>query len=300
VSLGLRCPICRVPPDSQPINTDTLECSGCGNAYGTVADGVPLVVAAQSVEAIRAYDFAPSALSSATPSDHVWDVALRAAAYALDHYGEAPSFRPILDELLPRIDTPVERALDLGCGVGGVALDVARRTGAHVIGVDSNAHALHWARAAATGSDLQIPVRTTAGQLGRRSGRGTRPEPGSVSWVCASATDPPFEVESFALVLLFNLLDSLAEPFIALGQASAVLRPGGYLLLAQPDAWMTHVTPPQNWLAQTSEEWEAVFGEVGLETIASFEGVEWTVRHSDRQRFGYTSHARLARRVEWS
>ncbi len=51
------------------------------------------------------------------------------------------------------------RLMDLGCGVGGIAFEVSRRTGASVIGIDDSTRAIATARAAASGAMARTSFR---------------------------------------------------------------------------------------------------------------------------------------------
>ncbi len=61
--------------------------------------------------------------------------------------------------------------------------------------------------------------------------------------VLADATDPPFAPASFGAVLLINAIDSVRDPSLLLGQADALLQPGGTLLLTSPFSWSPEITP---------------------------------------------------------
>jgi SAM-dependent methyltransferase len=61
--------------------------------------------------------------------------------------------------------------------------------------------------------------------------------------VVGDAADPPFEASAFQSVLALNLLDSVAQPRIVLGQADALLASGGTLVIACAYAWRDDCTP---------------------------------------------------------
>jgi len=67
-------------------------------------------------------------------------------------------------ELDPR---PHDRLLDLGCGVGGIALEVHRRTGAQVVGVDVSPRAIAAATRRARRAGAGAAVRFVVGDLAR-------------------------------------------------------------------------------------------------------------------------------------
>ena len=60
---------------------------------------------------------------------------------------------------------PGDRLLDLGCGIGGVALEVHRRTGAEVIGIDISGRAVAAARARARELGMHEGVTFVRGSL---------------------------------------------------------------------------------------------------------------------------------------
>ena len=67
--------------------------------------------------------------------------------------------------------------------------------------------------------------------------------PPSVAYVVASAERLPFAPESFDIVLMFEVLEHLREPAVALQEAARVLRPNGVLVLSTRQAWTTHAAP---------------------------------------------------------
>jgi SAM-dependent methyltransferase len=99
------------------------------------------------------------------------------------------------------------RVLDVGCGTGGFATEIARRTGAVVTGVDEASTFLELARA-------QPP-----------------PETGAVAWIEADAHDLPFRERSFDRVLLSLVLHQLSRPSAAIEEAIRVLRDRGLVFV---------------------------------------------------------------------
>ena len=102
--------------------------------------------------------------------------------------------------------------------------------------------------------------------------------------------------EAFDLVTAVNLIDTTADPAVALGQAAALVRPGGHLLLAQPDAWSASATDPARWVPSNDATWDGLLHQYGLETIDREDGFDWELARTPRNRFRYVAHARLARR----
>lgn len=108
---------------------------------------------------------------------------------------------PVLVERA-RIDAST-KVLDVGCGTGGFAREIARTTGAPVTGLERSAAFLDHAR--------------TAG--------------GDVEWVQGDAEELPFADASFDRLLLSLVLHQLARPERAVAEAARVLRPGGIVLV---------------------------------------------------------------------
>ncbi len=102
----------------------------------------------------------------------------------------------------------VGRVLEVGAGTGWWSRVLARR-GASVTAVEPSSAM-------------------------RRVGEGRGTEP--VVWVRASAEHLPAADASFDVVLLMTVLEFLAEPERALGEAWRVLRPGGVLVVGHLDA----------------------------------------------------------------
>jgi SAM-dependent methyltransferase len=108
---------------------------------------------------------------------------------------------------------PGAKVLDVACGSGGPALELARRTGATVVGVDVNGHAI-----------------ATAGELAQRGGLGAR-----VRFEEADASKPlPFPNGSFDAVVCIDAVNHLPDRRAVLSDWHRLLRPGGSLLLTDP------------------------------------------------------------------
>jgi SAM-dependent methyltransferase len=105
-----------------------------------------------------------------------------------------------------RISADTE-VLDVGCGTGGFAREIARLTSARVTGLDEAEQFIDFAR-------------TTPDD-----------DPGAVGWVVGDADELPFPASSFDRVLLSLVLHQLARPASAVDEAFRVLRPGGLVLV---------------------------------------------------------------------
>jgi ubiquinone/menaquinone biosynthesis C-methylase UbiE len=137
---------------------------------------------------------------------------------------------------------PGMTVLDLGCGVG----DDARRLvdlvqpGGSVIGVDARADMIAEAR--------QRQIRPTA--AGARledsptSSDGTETAPdGGVQFVVGPAERIPLPASSCDAVRADRLLQHVSDPLVVLKEVERVLRPGGSVVLVEPD-WRTMAIHP--------------------------------------------------------
>lgn len=97
----------------------------------------------------------------------------------------------------------VDHVLDVGCGTGGLAVGIARLTGARVTACDLSPEFIRYA------SDKAA----------------------SVSWLIADAQHLPLMNESVDCVIMSLLLHRLPNPAVAVAEAARVLRPGSYLLI---------------------------------------------------------------------
>jgi SAM-dependent methyltransferase len=61
--------------------------------------------------------------------------------------------------------------------------------------------------------------------------------------VWGDATDLPFAKESFDTVVMFQTLEHIPEPALALSEAFRVMRPGGFLFITTPFMWGIHEAP---------------------------------------------------------
>lgn len=126
----------------------------------------------------------------------------------VDHFRWAtgdPGFAPVEDALLaPIADLPFP-CLEMGCGEGGNLLRLARH--GSPTGIDRYPAKLAFAARAVPSARL----------------------------ACADATALPFADGSFAGVLIRDLLHHLEEPRRATAEAVRVLRPGGVLVVLEPN-----------------------------------------------------------------
>lgn len=308
--VAIICPRCRRPPAARPLFLESMTCSNvdCGHAYSRL-DGTDIyVVLPERADGYLPLD-APvdftefgeveAWIAGLEPGAPAWELALRTGMYASAHYEQRDAL-PIrlFERFLANLPIELHAVADLGCGVGGLGNEIATRVPCEVVAVDASGLALRLASAAWRGGELAIPSLDRGVRLAAHPIHvPRRPPAGRIRWLVADVHDPPLAAEAFDLVTAVNLFDSVADPLLALGQAAAMVRPGGYLLLAQPDAWSAHATPPDRWLASTDETWDGLMRRFGLELVDRDDGFEWELVRTPRNRFRYVSHARLARRI---
>ena len=136
------------------------------------------------------------------------------------------------------------RALDVGCGDGGLLRWLAAR-GADALGLDPD--------------PAQIARATAA--------------VGSLTLVRAEAERLPFRPAAFDLVLFFNSLHHVPAPARGLAEAARVLRHGGDLVVVEPLAegpWFELLRPLEDETAVRAHAYEALLGTAracGLEPV---------------------------------
>jgi tocopherol O-methyltransferase len=106
-----------------------------------------------------------------------------------------------------------EAVLDVGCGMGGSSIHLARELGCHVTGVTLSPFQRFWARAAA-----------------RWHGVGQ-----SVQFLCADAEQVAFDPAAFDIVWSVECTEHLFDKPAFFGKAARWLRPGGRLAIC---AWL--------------------------------------------------------------
>lgn len=133
------------------------------------------------------------------------------AALFIEYLDEADR-EPIIVELRQQMAERIaprdgDALLDIGCGTGTALFELAPRVG-RAVGVDLSAEMLAVARLRA---------------------------PANVELVQADCAELPFDAASFDVYRAERIYQHLAEPRAALREARRVLKPGGRLVLADPD-----------------------------------------------------------------
>jgi SAM-dependent methyltransferase len=167
--------------------------------------------------------------------------------------------------------------LDVACGSGGPAVELARRTGAAVVGVDVNEHAVE-----------------TAVELARRAGLGS-----AARFVQADAARPlPFGDGSFDAVVCIDAINHLPDRAAVLADWHRLLRPGGSILFTDPIV-VTGLLSSEEialrasigfFLFSLREENERLVREAGLELVRREDATGNVVEVSARWRAARERH----------
>jgi|GEM_PF-3072411 len=303
----LICPSCRQPPDAWTLaSSGTCTNTACDEIHPTLAGtNIPFVVTRDRKAFLQFDDLVRFGervdvedwLNRLERGSPAWEAALRVGMYAELHYRAAENvFTDLYRRFVAPIEHEIDAALDLGCGVGRFTAELATGLDCPVVGLDSAGLMLRLAQSVADHRRIYVPrmgpdAELTATTLVTTHARPVQP----IRWICGDVHNPPLPAASFDVVTAINLFDSVNDPALALGQASAMLRPGGWLLMAQPDAWSATATPPDRWVPSSSSDWEELLATYGLETVDREDGLEWTLSRNGRTHFRYVSQARLVR-----
>ena len=127
----------------------------------------------------------------------------------------APGGRGNVAKMLRGLETKDKRILDIGCGIGGPAMEMASVHGAELVGIDLEAPLIERARRRASTRELADRCQfqtVTAGSL-------------------------PFEDNSFDIVTSAGGITQTADKTSLLSEVSRILKPSGHLTCYE---WMTN------------------------------------------------------------
>jgi demethylmenaquinone methyltransferase/2-methoxy-6-polyprenyl-1,4-benzoquinol methylase len=156
-------------------------------------------------------------------------------------FGQDPRWRRFL---VSRIEAgPGDTVLDVATGTAAVAIEIARRTGAHVVGIDQSPEMLARARERIARADLGERIEL-------REGR---------------AESLPFDDGSFAALSFTYLLRYVADPAATMSELARVVRPGGVI------ASLEFGVPPR---PLTRAAWE-LYVRIGLPAAGALVSEGW-------------------------
>jgi demethylmenaquinone methyltransferase / 2-methoxy-6-polyprenyl-1,4-benzoquinol methylase len=124
-------------------------------------------------------------------------------------FGQDPRWRRFL---VSRVEVgPDDTVLDVATGTAAVAIELTRRTGCHVIGLDQSAEMLEAGRRRVQAAGLE----------------------GRIELVHGNAERLPFEDASFAALTFTYLLRYVVDPAETMRELARVVRPGGTIAMLE-------------------------------------------------------------------
>ena len=165
-------------------------------------------------------------------------------------------------KLLDGIDTQGKRILDIGCGIGGPAFEMANTYGADVVGID-----------------LEAPLIDRANGYAESRGLQDR-----CTFQTVEAGPLPFDDQSFDVVVSSGAFTQIEDKAGILGESLRVLRPGGYLSCYD---WLTSDRELSDdmhyWLKmegltfalETLHGYKAQFTDAGFVDVAAEDATDW-------------------------
>ncbi|MGB5255965.1 MAG: methyltransferase domain-containing protein [Woeseiaceae bacterium] len=182
----------------------------------------------------------------------------------------APGGAGNIGKLLHGTDPDGKRILDIGCGIGGPAFEMARSHGAEVTGIDLEAPLIDRARAAAVRHGLDDRCHFQVVDTGPL----------------------PFADASFDIVVSSGAITQTDDKHALLSEASRVLRPGGYMTCYE---WLKSDAEISDdmryWLRlegltyalETLQQLEARFLDAGFTEVTATDASDWYRREARRE-----------------
>jgi 5-histidylcysteine sulfoxide synthase/putative 4-mercaptohistidine N1-methyltranferase len=224
------------------------------------------------------------AVKLSTASGNVYETQQFVNEYMLLHYGTTEDAMPypfgprdainfptrcakLLVESANKLGIQTQRAIDVGCAVGGAVFELAR-TFEEVVGVDLSEAFIEAANTLKHEGHLDY-FRKDEGELGQTLTATIVPsiDRHRTTFRQADACALPPELVGFDAVLLANLLDRLPSPKAALARMGGYLglvRPGGLLVIMSPYTWMEQFTPVDAWLGGYERDGTALSSKDGI------------------------------------
>lgn len=145
----------------------------------------------------------------------------------------------------------LNRALDLGCAVGGASFELAREI-KEVIGIDLSSNFIQAANSLKTDGVITF-ARSDEGEIKTKLKimLDKKIDRQHVYFQIADATMLPNHFSQFDAVLVANLLCRLPSPKACLTRmfgAHGLVKVGGLLLITSPYSWLEQFTPKSAWL----------------------------------------------------
>ena len=345
------CPICRREGRSSPlaigvveaethgdISSGILLCQSCSAEY-PILDGMPVLVpdVRRYIRDNLFYLMARTDLTetvesllgdAAGPGSGLDSLRQHVSSYVWDHWGDhdpeevspaaggavpgsvARAVHCGLEMLSERMtEGPI---LDVGCGAGRSAAELAAATGRTVLGIDISVPLARAGRMALVEGRIDYSRRRIGLVYDRRRFALPAAKRDLVDvWIC-DAQALPFAPDTFALVAGMNVLDCLEDPRNGLIEIDRVLKSEGEALISVPFDWTSQATPVEAWLGGHSQRSphagraEAILDMLlsdgplaagSLRRVQPPRETAWHVRLHDRSCMHYQAHLVAARRI---
>lgn len=192
-----------------------------------------------------------------------------------------------------------QRALDLGCAVGGAAFELASRV-PDVMGIDRSHRFIRTARRLLEQGRVDFPVvMEGALTVGATAVPSSLPSGHRLHFETGDALEPSPTWGTFDMVVAANLLDRVPDPRRLLERMHSLVRPEGTLVLISPYTWLEEYTPARAWLSTSGRRSREVLPEI----LAGFrlvdrQDVPFVLREHARKFQWSVAEATIWRRVE--
>lgn len=280
-----------------------IEAAGC--------DAVRVGRRGTALAALAAAERAVPAVAAGGAGENPYETRRLVDEYMLMHHGAPADVMPwpsgpadgldfagrcarLLVEACREAGAPMNRALDLGCAVGGASFELARTFG-EVVGADWSQAFVDAAEGLRRDGEASYFLRHE-GELGedRRVVLDPAIARDRLRFERADAQEPPAHWGAFDAALLANLVDRLGDPAACLARLPGLIAPGGLVLVTTPYTWLAEYTPRERWLGGVMRDGVPVRGFDGLR--AGLEGEFELVRQLDLP-FVIREHVR---KFQWS
>lgn len=236
------------------------------------------------------------------------------AEYLLFHYGSADEVLPWGEGPQAALDFPLRcveqgpdwtvgkgrqlQVLDLGCAVGRIGFEVARR-GHHYLGVDASHRFIEAANTLRKQGEYRIEIQVEGRRQVEFVARAPVVDSSLLRFETGDAHNLPAAIGTFDVVFACNLLCRLRQPLKLLRRLASLVKPGGQLLLTTPYSWLESYTEVEDWLGgESGNSFDAIVAELsGDFTLQSERDMPFLIREHARKYQWNVAHATLWRRT---
>lgn len=202
-----------------------------------------------------------SVRSTASSGSKVYESKRAVYEYLLTHYGstddimpyefkqkDALNFTEHLSDLCTKYTNDKNRALDLGCSVGGSSFHLTKSF-KEVFGIDFSQHFIDAANTMKSNKQMDYEI-LKQGQIyiKRVAKVPTNIDASKVSFEVGDACNLRTSLGKFDMILCSNLLCRLPSPRKFLNSVKDFLTPKGTLILISPYSWLEEYTPASEWI----------------------------------------------------